>query len=92
MISSFPVGTGIRIRAEFRNEAGDLQDPDNVTLRIVPPSGVAYEAAPQSTVVGVWTYVLLLDTPGDYRYTFAGTGELSATGNGVVAATEDLAA
>jgi hypothetical protein len=92
MISSFPVGTGIRIRAEFRNEDGVLQDPDNVTLRIIPPSGTPRDVAAQSTVVGVWSYVLLLDAPGDWRYTFTGTGELSASGNGVVAASEDLAA
>lgn len=92
MINSFPVGTGVRLRAEFHDEAGALANPDSVTLKIAAPGGTPTTVSAQSTTVGVWTYVLLLAVPGDYKYTFTGTGSLSASGNGIIAASEDLAA
>jgi hypothetical protein len=94
----YTTGNLVRTWIEFRNEAGDLQDPTTVTLTLRDPldedtiiSGtVADPDQLTRTEEGKWEYRFEPDLEGDYRYRWEGAGQLVAVAEGMLVAETGL--
>lgn len=95
-IENIPVGNVARIEGKFRNEDGDLTDPDAVVLTVLDPAGTETTFTWADTDVeqietGWFRYDLSLDQSGDWRWKMVGTGAIDAERTGVVNAFDHYA-
>lgn len=81
---AYPLGTEIQITGSFSNLTGLLADPSTITLFIQSP-GMPQGTSNQYTYangqvmrqsVGVYTFNLILTTPGTWYYAWEGTGQV----------------
>ena len=79
----YEIGSAIRLSAEFKDEAGVLADPINVTLNIKSPSNALTTQSVTKTAVGKYTCVFIPDAFGTWNYRFSGTGNVTAAAEGV---------
>ncbi len=72
------VGDLVTIYAKFTDAAGNLADPDVVTLKIEAPDGVITNITTQPPIVpistGYYSYDLITTLPGIYSYQWTGSG------------------
>lgn len=73
------VGNQRALRVSFYNAAGQLADPDGITLTVKDPNGArtVYTYGASAIVkeaVGQYRFVLTLALVGTYGYGWAGTG------------------
>lgn len=72
------MGSVVRIAVTFRNDAGVLTDPDDVTLTIRDPDGAMTTVSnPTNDSVGVWHHDVLLDNDGRWSFRWQGEGTLT---------------
>lgn len=76
---AYDAGQAITLRAEFRNKAGALEDPTNVTVTTKAPDGTvtSYTDALHPSV-GVYEKDVVLDQAGRWWVRIAGTGAVAA--------------
>lgn len=82
MRNAYDIGDLVNVTATFRDEDGELADPDTVVLTVLKPDGMATTVEAGSTVTGIWTGEISPDAHGTWRYRFAGTGAVKAAGEG----------
>lgn len=69
------VGESRLIQATFRDTDGALVDPASVTLTVADPTGTVTTPAPDNPSVGVYTYLLVFDVAGIWRWRWEGETE-----------------
>ena len=84
------VGQGVILSATFKNPAGVPTDPTTITLWTkaanAEPVDRVYGVDPDVTKKGdgAYEYDLLLDTPGELKYRWIGTGAVAATADSLI--------
>lgn len=68
------VGSTPVIITTFRDEDGNLADPNTVTAIIRAPDGTISNPVPTNASVGIWETLVPVDQAGMWFYEISGTG------------------
>lgn len=82
MARTHDVGDAVRLRATFRDEAGDLADPTEVALSLLLPDRSTIDPEPARESLGVWSVVVDVTQSGTWRYRWQATGAVTAAEEG----------
>lgn len=92
---SYIVGDAITLTAEFRDSAGALADPTDVTLEVKTPGRTVatyrYSTAGiTKSSTGVYTKNISMTSGGLWKYEWQGTGTVAVVGNGTINVEDQL--
>jgi hypothetical protein len=77
----YDIGDAVELAADFTDLDGTPADPTEVLLLIRAPDDTVAtieQADLANPSTGEWTYLLLIDQSGWYRYRFEGSGAVTA--------------
>lgn len=91
-MNEYPVGQEVEITLTFKNAQDQLIDPSSATLEILHPDKTTRDekalADFDHVSTGIYTYTLVPDTVGRWRYYGTGVGAQSVAAKGHFLVTE----
>jgi len=81
-MATYDIGTDIQMTGTFRDLTGALADPSTVTAKLIDPTGSETTLSPSKVSTGVYNATFTPSLSGWHYYRFAGTGSVTAAGEG----------
>jgi hypothetical protein len=81
----YQVGDSVRLTCTFTDLAGAVADPTAITCTVLNPARLRFAASVTRSATGIYYADVTLDSAGDWRYRWTGTGAIVAADEGILA-------